>query len=299
MKNKLSHSPDLYALIIRLIATQNGRLRATDGHLAHAAFLNIIRQADPTLSQAIHDINGRKPFTISPLHGYGHGRQGERHIKAGQEGWLRVTLLNPALFHTFINHFLQGRGYFLHGDGRPTIRLDNIPFHISEILSSPGSHPLAGYDSLPALHTKWEQTTRLSDYATIRLNFRTPTAFSLKNGRFRHMHVLPDPALVFGQLASYWETLTGDTTLDKDEVRQFAAMSIVVARHQIKTHMVQFSKSKQVGFTGHVHFLIQDKKDHAMIRRLNLLADLAFYTGVGSKTTMGMGQLMRIKKDEL
>lgn len=289
-QSSIVNSPDLYALVIRLIATQNGRLRATDGHLGHAAFLNIIQQTDPALSQAIHDIDGRKPFTIAPLQGYGHGRKGERHIKAGQEGILRVTLLDPVLFHTFIQ-------YFLHGDGRPTIRLDNITFHISEILSSPGSHPLAGYDSLPALHERWEQTTRLHDYTTIRLTFRTPTAFSLKNGRFRHMHVLPDPALVFGQLASYWDTFTGSDT--KDKVRQFANLGMVVARHQIKTHMVQFRKSKQVGFTGRVHFLIQDKENQPMIRRLNLLADLAFYTGVGSKTTMGMGQVMRIMNEEL
>ncbi|MBK8129491.1 MAG: CRISPR system precrRNA processing endoribonuclease RAMP protein Cas6 [bacterium] len=30
-----------------------------------------------------------------------------------------------------------------------------------------------------------------------------------------------------------------------------------------------------------------------MIQHLNRLADLAFYTGVGSKTTKGMGQVNR------
>ena len=288
-QDKVVNSPDLYALIIRLIAAQNGRLRATQGHLAHAAFLNILQQVDPAVSETIHNIHGRKPFTISPLHGYGHGRKGKLNIRAGQEGWLRVTLLDPALFHTFISHFLQG-------SARPAIRLDNIDFHISEILSSPNSHALAGYDNLQNLHAKWEQTTRLADYQTIRLTFRTPTAFSLRNGRFRHMHVLPDPALVFGQLASYWETLTGDTQINKDHVREFASFGMVVARHQIKTHMVQFRKSKQVGFAGTVYFLIQDKENQPMIRHLNRLADLAFYTGVGSKTTMGMGQVVRIMK---
>ncbi|VAW34201.1 hypothetical protein MNBD_CHLOROFLEXI01-245 [hydrothermal vent metagenome] len=287
----MTHSPDLYALIIRLTAQKSGTLPATVGHLAHAAFLDILRQVDPAVSQAIHDINGRKPFTISPLHGYGNGRKGKLSLKAGQTGWLRVTLLDPTLFHTFIQ-------YFLSGNHRPAIRLDNIPFHISEILSSPGSHPLAGYDSLQTLHAKWEQTTRLSDHTTIRLTFRTPTAFSLKNGRFRHMHTLPDPPLVFGQLASYWEALTGDSYIDKEDVRKFAAFGMVVARHKIQTHMVQFRKNKQVGFLGDVQFLIQDKENHPMIRYLNLLADLAFYTGVGSKTTMGMGQMMRIMNYE-
>ncbi|MFO7537877.1 MAG: hypothetical protein R6X32_07430, partial [Chloroflexota bacterium] len=131
------NAPDLYALIIRLTAAHNGRLQATQGHLAHAAFLNIIEQVDPALAQTIHDMNGRKPFTISPLEGFGHGQQGELAITAGQEGWLRVTLLDPQLFHTFINYFLQPQN-------RATIRLQKQTFHISEILSTLGSHPLAG-----------------------------------------------------------------------------------------------------------------------------------------------------------
>jgi CRISPR-associated endoribonuclease Cas6 len=282
----MTQSPNLYALIIRLTAKKSGTLPATQGHLAHAAFLDILRQVDTAVSQTIHDTHGRKPFTISPLHGYGHGRKGKLHIRAGQEGWLRVTLLDPALFHTFISHFLQG-------GIRPAIRLDGIAFHISEILSSPDSHKLAGHDNLQNLHEKWEATAVLTPHLTIPLTFRTPTAFSLRNGRFRHMHILPDPALVFGELAGYWETLTGDERISKDEVREFANGSIVVARHQIKSHMVQFRKNKQIGFAGDVHFLIQDKKNHPMIRHLNKVADLAFYTGIGSKTAMGMGQVIR------
>lgn len=285
-------APDLYALVIRLTAQKSGNMPATQGHLAHAAFLDILRQVDPAVSQAIHDNkNGRKPFTISPLHGYGHGRAGKLHVKAGQEGWLRVTLLDPALFHTFISHFLQG-------STRPVIRLENIPFHVSEILTSPNSHSQAGTVNLQHLQHKWETMADLSPHLTIPMNFRTPTAFSLRNGRFRHMHILPDPALVFGELAGYWERLADNSPISRDAVREFAAYGTVVSRHRIQTHMVQFRKSKQIGFAGIVHFLIQDKENQPMVRYLNQLADLAFYTGIGSKTGQGMGQLTRIAQDK-
>lgn len=288
----MTTSPDLYALIIRLTAQKSGSMPATQGHLAHAAFLDILHQVDPAVSQAIHDDkNGRKPFTISPLHGYGHGHAGKLYVKAGQEGWLRVTLLDPALFHTFISHFLQG-------SNRPAIRLENIPFHVSEILSSPNSHPQAGYDSLLNLQNKWGAMDDLAPHLTIPMNFRTPTAFSLRNGRFRHMHILPDPALVFGELAGYWENLAGNSPASRDAVREFAAYNTVVSRHHIQTHMVQFRKSKQIGFAGIVHFLIQDKENQPMVRYLNQLADLAFYTSIGSKTGQGMGQLMRIVENK-
>ncbi|MCA9994892.1 MAG: hypothetical protein KDE56_04040, partial [Anaerolineales bacterium] len=196
----MNHSPNLYALMIRLTAIHNGRLHSTQGHLAHAAFLNIVQQVDPVLSEALHDKNGRKPFTLSPLHGFGHGHKGQLNISAGQSGWLRVTLLDPTLFQTFIRYFLEGHT-------APTLRLERMQFAISEILSTPGSHPLAGSTSLAELEAKWAAIP--NPPTTIPLTFRTPTAFTMRNSPFRHMHILPDPPLVFGELASYWDGLTG------------------------------------------------------------------------------------------
>lgn len=286
ISNPQRHSPDLYALIIRLVSRQNGRLRATQGHLAHAAFLNILQQVDPAVSAAVHELPGRKPFTISPLEGFGRPHKGQIRLTTGQEGWLRVTLLDPDLFQTFISYFLQG-------ENKPVIRLQQHTFHITEILSTPGSHPLAGYDSREALLTRW-QAAAVSErtYRKVGLHFRTPTAFSMRNAPFRHMHILPDPPLVFGQLADYWDKLSGSQT--RDAVRLFCTENVVVARYKLETHMYQYRRSKQVGFTGKVTFEVLNKTAVEMIQHLNRLADLAFYTGVGSKTAQGMGQVKRL-----
>jgi CRISPR-associated endoribonuclease Cas6 len=284
-------SPDLYALIIRLTAAQSGQLRATQGHLAHAAFLNILRQVDADLTQALHDYHGRKPFTLSALGGFGHGRYGQLRVNAGQEGWLRVTLLDPGLFQTFIRYFLQG-------GARPSIRLEKQTFHVTEILSTPGSHPLAGYAGLDQLYHRWQQSDP-SDRAhhTIDLQFRSPTAFSIKNMPHRHMHLLPDPSLVFGQLATYWDALTGSQTTEA--IRAYCLDHVVVARHKIETHMFQFNKGPQVGFAGAVTYKLLETGAGGSVQHLNRLADLAFYTGLGTKTTMGMGQVMRSMRYEV
>lgn len=280
-------SPDLYALIIRLTAVQSGTLRATQGHLAHAAFLDILRQVDPELTQSLHDWHGRKPFTLSPLNGFGRGRKGTLRLSAGQEGWLRVTLLDPILFQTFIR-------YFLLGSVRATIRLGALNFHVSEILSRPESHPQAGHTSLAQLATRWNDVDLTANsYHRIPLRFDSPMAFSIRNTPHRHMVVLPDPFLIFGQLATYWDDLTGAETAAT--TRAYAADCVVVARHRIQTHMYQYRKSRQVGFTGSVTFELLDKEDQPLVRHLNRLADLAFFTGIGSKTTMGMGQVRRMK----
>jgi CRISPR-associated endoribonuclease Cas6 len=105
------------------------------------------------------------------------------------------------------------------------------------------------------------------------------------------MHILPDPPLIFGQLADYWDNLTGSDT--RDAIRLFCAENVVVARYSLETHMYEYRRNKQVGFTGKVTFEILDKKAPEMTQHLNRLADLAFYTGIGSKTTQGMGQVCR------
>jgi CRISPR-associated endoribonuclease Cas6 len=290
----MNDAPDLYALVIRLVARGGGSLRATQGHLAHAAFFDLLRGVDPPLAAALHDDRGRKPFTLSPLQGLGPVRDGRLAVRPGDAAWLRVTLLDPLLFQTFIRFFLA--------PGRPaSLRLEPIEWQVTELLSTPTSHPLAGLVALDELWRRWAEGDPAPDWRRIDLVFRSPTAFSLRRdpeeraespgGRSpRRMHVLPDPSLVFGELAGHWDRLTGDDS--QAAVRHYAARDVVVARHAIETHMYQFPRGKQVGFTGRVLFeLLGD--DELLIRHLNRLADLAFFTGLGSKTTMGMGQVNR------
>lgn len=278
-------APDLYALVIKLVAERDSSLRATQGHLTHAAFLAILNHVDPALAQTLHADHGRKPFTLSPLSGFGAPVEGQLKVRAGQEGWLRVTLLDPTLFHTFI-------AYFLHSANHPLITLEKTRFHITEILNAPGSHPLCGVASLDDLARRWQALpTPITPYTRISLTFTSPTAFRLSGRGRRAMHVLPDPYFVFGELAGNWDRLTGQTT--QAAVRSYAAENVVVARHRLETHMYHYTRSFQVGFTGHATFHILDEEDPPLIAHLNRLADLAFFTGVGSKTTMGMGQVRR------
>lgn len=292
-------TPTLYALIVRLVAENGGDLRATQGRLAHAAFLALLREVDPPLATRLHDDRGRKPFTLSPLMGLGHGRDGHLPVRPGDTPWLRVTLLDPLLFHAFI-------AYFLRPANRPRLRLEPIGFQVTELISTPGGHPLAGYTSPAELYEYWEAADMPDDRRRITLEFRSPTGFSLRDedeegqklsfarGKAsRRMHVLPDPRFVFGELAGAWDRLTGGET--QAAVRAYADECVVVARHAIETHMVDFGGGrKQVGFTGRVRFELLGEGDESLVRHLNRLADLAFYTGVGSKTAMGMGQVGRI-----
>ena len=275
---------DLYALIIRLTARNSGVLAGSQGQLAHAAFHNILHQVDPALAQAVHDFTGRKPFTISQLQQFGRHRHGKLHIRSGQQGYLRVTLSDPTLFQTFIN-------YFLHNTHNATIRLNAIEFSVSEIISTPDSHALAGYTSRQALFDYWQTVELTPAHQTIDLFFASPTTFSLRSKPYRAFYLLPSADFVFGQLANIWDQLSGQTSAEI--IQAYATEWVLLTRHNIRTTAYQIRKNPQIGFEGDVRYEIKDHDNPALIRHLNLLADLAFFTGVGSKTTHGMGQLWR------
>lgn len=276
---------DLYALVIRLTARNSGILSGTQGQLAHAAFHKLLDEVDPALAQAIHDYNGRKPFTLSQLQQFGKHRKGKLAIKKGQQGFLRVTLLDSTLFQTVI-------GYFLQNAQRAMIRLNAIEFAVGEVISTPQSHPLAGYASRQQLFEDWQAQPITLAHQKIDLHFASPTYFSLRSRPYRAFHLLPSADFVFGQLAAVWDAMTGQETADA--IRGYVNEWMVVTKHNIRTTAYQIRNNPQIGFEGNVQYKIMDKQHLDFIRHLNLLADLAFFTGVGSKTTHGMGQVRKL-----
>jgi CRISPR/Cas system endoribonuclease Cas6 (RAMP superfamily) len=95
----------LYSSIIRLHALNSAQLFRDAGEWANAAFYGLIHEVDPSLAEALHQWNGRKPFTISSLNGLPKGEGGSVSVRAGWECWLRVTTLSETLFQAFIQRF--------------------------------------------------------------------------------------------------------------------------------------------------------------------------------------------------
>ena len=59
--------------------------------------------------------------------------------------------------------------------------------------------------------------------------------------------------------------------------------------------MINFGNYQETGFTGQCSFILSDVLSMEQVQHINALADFAVYSGVGAKTTMGMGQTRRIK----
>jgi len=271
----------LFSAVCTLHAVEDTTLPATHGHLGYAAFLALIDSVQPALAQALHDTPGRKPFTVSPLWGLPRPRDGYCRLRAGASCWLRLTLLGQELFAVFMERLLTSPN--------ATIRLGRARFQLSQVLTTPGSHPWAGY-------TSWAQlVAEACPKREIELKFTSPTAFGFGQQEWgKKIVVLPEPVLVFGNLAKSWNDLAPPPwQMDRNALRAYVEQHVVVKRMEnVSTQMLRFSRSPQVGFVGRIAYGLMGDSDPARCQ-LNALADYAFYAGVGIKTTMGMGQVHR------
>ena len=279
----VSNRSMLYSIVVILTPTREATVRATMGHQAHAAFLRTVEDADPALAEVLHLPNlPARPFTVSPLLGVGRAHDGRIRLSPQQDYFLRFTVLYPPIFERFMARFL-------HGTGRPIIRLGRACLLIKEIIVTPESHPWAGY-------TSWAQLAgdALPD-PEIALDFITPVAFSFGQKEWgKKIVVLPEPTLVFGSLARSWNNLSPPSLqVDRKALMTYVGEHVVVKRLQgLETQMLRFRHSPQVGFVGQVKYGLMADNEPARCQ-LNALADFAFYAGVGMKTTQGMGQVHR------
>jgi CRISPR-associated endoribonuclease Cas6 len=279
----LSNSDALHSIVLKLAPERGGRIGATHGHHAHAAFLKTVRQTDPALAEVLHMPElPMRPFTVSPLLGMGQGHAGPVTVAPERDYFLRFTVLYAPIFEQFMARFMRG-------DGRPRLRLGPMHFQVKEILATPGSHPWVGYDSMVHIAQTAEPVT------SVTLEFTTPTAFSFGDRPWgRQVVPLPLPRLVFGSLSRAWNRLAPPSLgVDRRALRAYIEDNVVVARMaDVETRMLSYSNAPQLGFVGRVTFEFKGG-DQMLDAQLGALADLAFYAGVGYKTTMGMGQCRR------
>ncbi len=271
-----------HALIINLQARHEAILPASHGNLAQAAFLGTIDATAPELARALHDHHQRKPYTLSKLHGSMQRRKGELYLPAGWEGSFRLTLLHSSLFNAFMQQLLSAPTFDL--------RLGSAHFNLSHIYGAPGSHPWCGYATAEQL------LAAAAAEAEIRLDFHSATSFNLTaksdSGRERVL-VLPDPGRVWSSLRAKWQDFAG-RPIPADFEKWVERNVVVKQMRRWETKSWRYKGKSLLGGRGDVIFKALDD-DQAMRRWWNLLADFAFYAGVGRKTSLGMGQCRRLE----
>lgn len=262
-------------MVLELCATSDAVLTRTTGHQAHALFLGLVHQVDPVLAARLHDEPNYRPFTVSPLYG-GTERGKELILRAGQKCNLRITLLDGSdLWHCLAQRFLDNPNL--------TFQLGQASLALLRVYATPSVN-----------HTGWSSTTDWQTLASttassyITLRFASPTAFSLGERKFA---LSPEPSYVWDSLMRSWNMYAPEVLhLDKAAMRAFVNQQTNIQDYILHTETLHFPKFIQKGFVGTCTYHIKTRNGYAS--KVTALAEFARYSGVGYKTTMGMGQVL-------
>ncbi len=267
----------LISIALTLTSPTTTTLPAFLGRANHAALLTRLGDFDQALVRAIHDGDGPKPLTCSDLIGVEPGREGLR-VQAGRRYLVRITGLTPAVS--------AGLVAALVADPPTTWPLAHQPFQVTQVCADGAQDPHSGessYETLAAAQLLGAE--RLA--RKVSLVFHSPTSFQSKG-----MHVpVPLPNLVFGSLVDRWNAFSPITL--SPEVRRFGEEMVALSNYRLQSiPVLQKSGAPLIGGVGRATYSALGG-DRYWLATMNMLADFAFYSGVGVKTTIGMGQVWR------
>lgn len=304
----MNNAPPLYdllcAALLKVRAQAAGLLPAFWGTLVQGAWLDLVRQADPTISARLHEENQERPFTCSGLWLPNRDEQlrlqeaGQRiAVQQGQICWLRLTLLDGALFGAFVPEAEAGQ---------PTnapIPLNGIPFDLLEVVvdrrGGAGEASWSGWTTYTRLVEESRQRpARHLDRLT--LEFDSPTAFTGTHQPWgRETLLLPEPARVFGGLARRWQRFAPPDLagiIQPEALGRYLEERVIVEEYTLHTQRLHLRQSLLRGFVGRCTYLLpRDDAGDRLRRQAHLLADYAFFAGVGHKTAQGLGRTRKLE----
>lgn len=249
----------LQSIVIELGAAEKGKPPSTLGRAIHGQVLHWLSLKNPALAEQVHQAQS-SPISLSGL----IGNRRHQGTQPGDKFYFRISLLNGSLLEPLLKG-LQAE------ESQPVI-LGKFPFVIRNYFTFPGTHRLAGSTDYSTL----AQSPKISD--DIQLKFLSPTSFKQQQG----IQPFPLPELVFGSLQRRWNAFAPqELQLPPMEWQGF------VSAYELKTHALRLEGGAEIGSQGWVRYRFP-MPEQAKVA--SILAHFAFFSGVGRKTTMGMGQ---------
>jgi CRISPR-associated endoribonuclease Cas6 len=272
----------LIAILLTLTSATDGALPAHVGRANYAATLAALQALDPALGPAIHDGDGPKPLTCSGLLN-GRRQRDVMPVRAGEPYFVRITGLTPPVCQALERALLH--------EPPATWVIAGHPFAVTNVCCDPRQDERSGrttYETLAATQLLQER----GPARRVSFTFHSPTSFQSKG-----MHIpAPLSNLVFGSLVDRWNTFSPITL--SPEVRRFAEEMVALSNFRLESDVVfQKSGAPIIGSVGRATYTALGG-DRYWLATMQMLADFALYSGVGVKTTVGMGQVWRTEQHE-
>lgn len=265
-----------YALILKATCNEVVEsLRSINGSQLQGAFLDLVRQVDPQMAAKLHYGDGLRPYGLSLL----SPLIGQQSYKPITKVVLRVACVTDDIYPALLKVAVNGHNNCLH--------IGQADFHITQLISaSEKEHDGVGFASYEDILWQAKQSNKNE---LINLAFITPTVFSQGS---RGDMPLPLPEYVFGGLARRWNAIPNVPKIVPDNFITSISEYISVSRFKGKTVCVDIGdKLIKTGFIGTVTYRINDS---ATAFWCQLLARAALFTGLGGKTSRGMGYIRKI-----
>jgi CRISPR-associated endoribonuclease Cas6 len=302
----------MYALLLKLRPLTKGTLMPFSGELVHGAWIRWLREISPEVAQHLHNGGKRRLFTCSsvqfpfPQERLLQAQKENVHLPLdGRQSYtIRITLLSGYLFPLLYEMIITMNEGNLFPE-RTVIEIGKQRFVLDAMISSPedasGWTGYTSYEELVAL----AQRQRFPVAHAFSLEFASLTTFhrlqTIEKKYGAYYAQLPLPHYIFPGLAKRWHELAPPelaSFIQKERIETYIAEEgIIIDDYQMQTHRVHFSEYMQRGFIGTCRYLMRGPDEAptaesplTIRQQMQLLAWFAFYTGVGYKTTMGMGQ---------
>lgn len=219
----------------------------------HGLLFKALKTADPEETDWLHDHPAPKPFSLAPLYAEGG-------VLAG----LRLGTVSPRAAQLLL------RGWEWHRARRSVHLIGRQPFVVAEVQCAAGPG--------------WAELVEARPARVVELEFLSPTTFRQGPGHLP----LPVPYNVFYWPWRVWQTYAPPAALPEDWL-EWSRRELFVTDVDIRTVPIYITPEDTLsGFVGRARFET-NKGTREQLSLLHALARLAAYTGVGRKTTMGMG----------
>ena len=103
---------------------------------------------------------------------------------------------------------------------------------------------------------------------------------------------MPLPRLVMEGLVRKWNTVSPIEV--PPDANHYTEAGMAIAKYKLQTEAAFLGKNRILpGFVGTCRFALR-LKDPYWMRLFHMLADFAFYAGMGKNTVMGLGQVRNV-----
>ena len=121
----------------------------------------------------------------------------------------------------------------------------------------------------------------------VRMNFITPAAFKSSGAYINY----PTVKLLLASMINKYNALSDVTELGGSDLAEKLAENVDISNYNLRSTVFHLERVKIPAFLGNVTLRVNGSKN--MISTVNMLAEFAQYSGIGIKSAIGMGAVLK------